>query len=194
MQIHNWKKEVFTIPNLLSMLRLMLIPVYTAAYLRARDPRGYVTAGMILALSCLTDLLDGMIARRFHMTSLVGRVLDPAADKATQLILTLCLSLKHPQLRMVLWILLLKETVQLTAGVLSLRKGRILEGALLCGKLSTAVFFTSLVVLVLFPGLKPEAVSLIAWMDGTLLAISLGGYMLAYLRKPDKFQDLRTNE
>jgi len=194
MEIHNWKKEVFTIPNLLSALRLMLIPVYTTAYLRARTPGEHLAAAMILALSCLTDLADGWIARRFHMTSIVGRVLDPAADKATQLTLTLCLSLKHPALRRVLWLLILKESFQLTAGVLALRRGRMLEGALLCGKVSTAIFFASLVVLVLFPGLPREVVSLIAWIDSGLLAMSLWGYILVYLRKPDKFQNVRTNE
>ena len=61
MFINNWKKEVFTIPNLLSLFRLALIPVYMPIYLNANQPREYVTAGALLALSCFTDLIDGFI-------------------------------------------------------------------------------------------------------------------------------------
>ena len=88
----NWKKEILTVPNLLSLFRLALIPVYISAYLRAQTGQDHALAAGILAVSCLTDLLDGIIARRFHMISHVGKVLDPLADKLTQLALFLCLS------------------------------------------------------------------------------------------------------
>ena len=94
MDIRKWKKEILTIPNLLSLFRLALIPVYVVIYLNAREPGQYITAGAILAVSCLTDMVDGKIARRFGMISTVGKVLDPVADKATQFTLTLCLSLR----------------------------------------------------------------------------------------------------
>ena len=84
MQMKNLKKEIFTIPNLLSLFRLVLIPVYVVIYLNARAPEDYFLAGGILAVSCLTDLVDGKIARHFNMISTVGKVLDPVADKSTQ--------------------------------------------------------------------------------------------------------------
>ena len=71
------KKDIFTIPNLLSFLRLGLVPVYTFLYLHGK----ILPASIILAISCLTDLLDGFIARRFHMVSDFGKFLDPLADK-----------------------------------------------------------------------------------------------------------------
>ena len=79
-----WKKEIFTIPNLLSLFRILLIPVYVNLYLEAKEDYQYLLAGSVLALSCLTDLADGIIARNFHMISNVGKVLDPLADKLTQ--------------------------------------------------------------------------------------------------------------
>ena len=78
MYIKDWKKEVFTIPNLLSLFRLALIPVYITVYLNAEEDWQYYVAGAILAVSCMTDLIDGKIARRFHMISTVGKVLDPS--------------------------------------------------------------------------------------------------------------------
>ena len=95
MFIKDWKKEVFTIPNFLSLFRLLLIPVYIIIYLNAEEITDYYIAGGILAVSCLTDLVDGQIARRFNMISTVGKVLDPLADKLTQLALIHCLATKY---------------------------------------------------------------------------------------------------
>ena len=116
MHIKDWKKEVFTIPNLLSLFRLALIPVYIYIYLGATETYQYITAGTIMAVSCLTDLIDGKVARRFNMVSTLGKILDPLADKITQFTLTVCLSLKHPQLFPVLALFVVKELFQLIAG------------------------------------------------------------------------------
>ena len=63
MIIKDWKKDVFTIPNMLSVVRLLLIPVYVVIYLNATKAADYYLAAGILAVSCLTDLIDGKIAR-----------------------------------------------------------------------------------------------------------------------------------
>lgn len=190
MFIKDWKKEIFTIPNLLSLFRLALIPVYMTIYLNATQPREYYIAGGILALSCLTDLIDGKIARHFNMISTVGKLLDPVADKATQFTLTLCLSLEYPVLRQVLVLFVIKEAFQLIAGIISYRQGKMLPGALMAGKVCTSVLFVSLIGLVLFPDLDPGAVSLVALVDGVFLAISFVCYILAYYGKNTKVQNL----
>ena len=98
MAMKNWKKDILNIPNLLSLFRLLLIPVYITIYLRAQDKADYFLAASILAVSCLTDMIDGQIARRFNMITDLGKLLDPIADKLTQFALVLCLSLRHPVL------------------------------------------------------------------------------------------------
>ena len=55
MFIKNWKKDIFTIPNLLSLFRLVLIPVYATVYLNATQNYQFILAGFILAVSCLTE-------------------------------------------------------------------------------------------------------------------------------------------
>jgi phosphatidylglycerophosphate synthase len=60
----NWKKEILTIPNLLTVFRLALIPVYISIYLNADKPSDYYLAAGILALSCSTDMIDGFIASK----------------------------------------------------------------------------------------------------------------------------------
>ena len=191
MFIKNWKREILTIPNLLSLFRLVLIPVYVVIYLNATTAKEYFLAGTILAVSCLTDMIDGQIARRFHMISNVGKILDPFADKATQFTLTLCLSLKYPALRFVLVLFVVKESFQLIAMILSFRKGKALPGALPAGKVCTIVLFISLIAMVLFPDMNPRLVDGIAIVDTTFLVISFISYILAYYGRHTKVEDLK---
>lgn len=190
MFIKDWKKEIFTIPNLLSLFRLALIPVYVYIYLNATETYQYITAGTIMAVSCITDMIDGKIARHYNMISTVGKVLDPLADKFTQFTLTLCLSLKYPVLHPVLALFVVKEAFQLIVGIINLRRGKMLPGALMAGKVCTTILFVSLIALVLFPDMDPIAVDIIAFIDAVFLAISFISYILAYFGKNTKVQDL----
>lgn len=192
MFIKDWKKEIFTIPNLLSLFRLVLIPVYMTVYLEAQEPSQYYTAGGILAISCMTDAVDGKIARHCNMVSTLGKILDPLADKITQFTVTLCLSLKYPPLRSVLILFVVKELFQLIAGAIHLRNGRMLPGALMAGKVCTTVLFLSLIVLVLFPAVPSRAVDVIAVVDTVFLTVSFISYLFAYLGKNAKVQKLDT--
>ena len=185
----DWKKEIFTIPNLLSFFRLILIPVYMVIYLNARRPEDYFLAGSILAVSCLTDMIDGKVARHFHMTSTLGQILDPIADKLTQFSLTLCLSIKYPVLQSVLVLFVIKEGFQCLAGLTSLRRGKILPGALMAGKVCTTVLFLSLILLVLLPDLNPNIVNMFAAIDTAFLLFSFISYIFAYYGKNAKIQD-----
>ena len=192
MFIKNWKKEIFTIPNLLSLFRLVLIPVYASVYLTATENYQFILAGAILAVSCLTDMIDGKIARKYNMITTLGKVLDPFADKLTQLTLTICLSMKYPVLYPVLGLFVLKELFQLVLGVVFLRKGKMLPGALMAGKVCTTVLFISLIALVLMPNMHPTAVTVIAAVDALFLTISFISYALAYFGKNIKVQDIES--
>ena len=190
MFMKNWKKEILTIPNLLSLVRLALIPVYIVIYLNAhRDVDYYIAAG-ILAVSCLTDLVDGKIARHFNMISTVGKILDPFADKATQFALILCLAFKYPILRFLVALFVIKESFQLIAGGINLRKGKMLKGALLTGKICTTVLFISLIFLVMIPNLPETTVNIIAIVDTAFMLISFVDYLITYYNRDNRFQSL----
>lgn len=190
MLIKNWKKEIFTIPNLLSLFRLLLIPVYVNIYLNAQTPADYYKAGLILAASCTTDMIDGKIARHFNMITTVGKVLDPLADKLTQLAVTICLSLRYEVLRPVLILFLVKEIFQVVAAVMNLRKGKVLDGALMVGKVCTTVLFLSLIILVLFPNIPMDIVNGIAIIDCSFLAVTFMDYVRAFFGKNAKVHDI----
>lgn len=191
MSTKKWKQEIFTIPNLLSLFRLLLIPVYVLIYLNAQTEKEYFLAAAILSVSCLTDMIDGKIARRFNMITTVGKVLDPIADKATQLTLIICLAIRHPVLHYLIILFVVKELFQLLAGVIRLRKGLILKGALMSGKISTTVLFVSLILMVLIPNLSETAVNIIVGIDALFLIIAFVDYILVYIKKISKFQPIQ---
>lgn len=190
MIIKNWKKEVFTIPNVLSLFRLVLIPVYVAIYLNAESPADYFLAAAILAVSCLTDMIDGKIARKFNMISTLGKILDPIADKFTQLAMILCLAIRYRVLWYLLALFAVKEGFQLVAGAVNLRKGKMLSGALMTGKICTTVLFVSLILMVLVPTLSITVVNGIAAVDGVFMTIAFVDYIRAYFGKNKKVYDL----
>ena len=193
MIIRDWKKEILTIPNLLSLFRLLLIPVYMTIYLNATQTRDYVAAAIILAVSCFTDLIDGKIARKFNMVSTVGKVLDPIADKVTQFTLIICLSIKYPVLLHLVLLFVIKESFQFFAGLVTFRKGRMLTGALITGKICTTILFISLTVMILMPDISDLVVNIITIVDSVFMVIAFSDYIRAYLGHGNQIQDLNSN-
>jgi len=192
MYIKDWKKEIFSIPNVLSMIRIALIPLYIIIYLNAETIYHYYISAGILAVSCLTDLIDGKIARHFNMITTVGKVLDPFADKATQFTLILCLTIRRdlPLLWALVALFVAKETFQLIAGSLILRKGKILSGAVLPGKICTAILFITLVLMIMLPDLSDSVINYICMIDAVFLTISFIAYILVYAGKIQKIQNI----
>ncbi len=190
----DWKKQIFTIPNLLSLFRLLLIPVYVVIYLNATSTTDYIVSAAILAVSCLTDLVDGYIARQFHMISTVGKILDPLADKFTQFTLIVCLAIRYPVLYWIIGLFVIKELFQLIAGAVSVLKGWILKGAQFSGKICTTVLFASLTLLVLLPNIGETAVTVIAIIDALFLLYAFIDYVLVYIKGASRFTRLEDDE
>ena len=192
MFLHSPKKDIFTVPNLLSLFRLMLIPVYGSVYLQAAEPEEFYAAGLLMTLSCLTDLADGWIARRFNMASRLGQILDPLADKLTQLSLTMFLSIRYPRLKQIMALLVIKELVQLFLALYYYHRGKVLPGALMAGKVCTTVLFVSLITMAVFPDLPNEIAGLLTMSDGVFLLFSFLQYWLAYLGPHPVLKDVPT--
>lgn len=187
----DWKKEIFTIPNLLSLFRLILIPVYMVIFLNAETAWDYALSAGILALSCLTDLVDGKIARHFNMISTVGKVLDPIADKATQFTLMVCMAKDSPVLWSLLALFVIKESFQLIAGLVNYRKGKMLKGALMTGKVCTTVLFVSLILMVLLNNHLTSTVALvICVVDAGFMLVAFAHYAFTYYKKTPMIQDI----
>ena len=190
----DWKKELITIPNFLSLVRIVLIPVYIAIYLNAKEKTDLYLAAGILAVSCLTDLIDGQIARKFNMVSNFGKILDPLADKATQFSLILCLASRYPILWLLIGIFVIKEGFQLIAGGINLRKGIMLKGALMTGKVCTTVLFITLILMLMIPDIPKVIVYSLTIVDIGFMSLSFVDYLITYISKANRFQLLDSPE
>lgn len=145
-------KWEWTIPNALSLFRIALIPAMAASYLTDCDL--WIPA-LLLVLSGLTDLFDGAIARRFNQISEIGKLLDPLADKLTQVTVVVCLAVNYPPLWWLVAIVFVKELLQAIGGFLLINK---LDGEVTAakwfGKVTTALFYVVMVALVVFPNMS----------------------------------------
>ena len=148
-----FKGRIWTIPNMLSGLRLLLIPVFVRLYLGEGDVRAAV---VVLLLSGLTDVLDGLIARRFHMVSDFGKALDPLADKLTQLAVLCCLLLRFPRMIWLIVLLCVKELFVASTQIAAIRHTEAVEGADWHGKATAAVLYGTMLTHLLRPDLPEE--------------------------------------
>jgi len=180
------KKEIFTIPNILSLFRLILIPVYVYLYMNAQKATDYWIAAGVLAVSALTDMADGIIARKFNMISKLGKILDPIADKATQGILMICLGLKYRNMWMLFAFFVIKEGFMAVMGIVNLRHGKMLNGAKLSGKVCTTVLFICMILLILIPDMDKSAVNSIIIISAFFMLISLISYLVAYFTRSNE--------
>lgn len=171
------KKEIFSIPNLMGYFRILLIPVFCYLYITAETEREYLYAALVVLLSSLTDLFDGKIARDFHMVTELGKALDTIADKLTHAALAICLATRYPMMWALIALMLVKEGYMGVMGLIFLKKGKMLDGAMWFGKVCTAVLFAGLLVLFLFSQLEAAVVNGIIMIMMGIMIVTLCMYV-----------------
>ena len=132
------KQQIFTVPNLLSCLRLLLIPVIVWLYC---IKKAYTQALLVLILSGVTDVADGIIARKFGLISDLGKILDPVADKLTQMAALVCLLTRFPHMWLPLAMLVAKEVFTGIMGLIAVKRSGQVKGADWHGKLCTVLLY-----------------------------------------------------
>lgn len=159
--------KIWTIPNLMSMLRLLLVPLFCWVYLGLHNIWWAVG---LLALSGLTDIADGYVARRFDMVSEFGKALDPVADKVTQGAVLLCLLITYPLLMPIFIVLVIREVTDGITGLLVMKKTGQVLGAVWHGKLTTVLLFGTMALHLLWQ-LFPSWGTIPAWLTLTLCCL-----------------------
>lgn len=143
----SWDIRKLGVPNILSVVRLILIPVFAAVYFSHNKYSGIISA-IILILSGVTDVLDGVIARKYNMTTALGRLLDPLADKLTQAAVCICLVIKGVAPFLLLVLFILKEFAMIAAGARMIKKGKVIMSSKWFGKLATVVFYIAMITII----------------------------------------------
>lgn len=176
------KKDLWSIPNILCYIRLLLIPVFVVQYFKAQEPKEYMQAAAIVLASGLTDFLDGFIARTFNMVTEFGKLIDPLADKLTQAALLFVLIVKIKYMYLLLILFVVMQLFMLAAGLAMLKKGRRLDGSKWFGKVSTTVFYAIMLVLVALPKLSQSTLNILMLICGVFFVLSFVLYVREYIR------------
>lgn len=128
------------VPNILTIVRFLLIPVIVLFSLN----NNYIATIIVLTISGITDILDGFIARRYNLISDFGKLMDPLADKATQLTILVILSIKEIIPFWIMIVVLSKEILMI-AGASFLYKKELVVSSKWYGKLATVLFYVAIV-------------------------------------------------
>ena len=170
------KKNLLTIPNFLSVVRIAMIGAIVWLYCFEQN---YYAAIVVLLLSGATDIADGFIARKFNMISDFGKILDPLADKLTQGAIIICLSIRFKLMFALICVFLIREAFMLTFGYLALKKGSV-NSAKWFGKLNTVVVYSVIFVLLLFPSTPQNLANILILICIAVLVFSLICYSAFY--------------
>lgn len=134
--------EQVNIPNILTVIRFLLIPVF-AHYLYIEN---FAVAVFIFVLAGITDIMDGFIARKFHLITNWGKLADPLADKLIQITALILLSIQHRIPIMILVIVAAKEIFMVIGSILVYRKNNKVVSANWYGKMATVILFLAIVL------------------------------------------------
>ena len=157
------KNKILTIPNLLSLLRLAMIPLLLWLYL---EKEAYLLTTAVVVLSGITDMVDGIIARKYDLISDLGKVMDPVADKLTQIAMLYCLGRTFPEIQILLVILVVKEVITGIMSLVSIRKTGKVEGAQWHGKVTTVLLYAMIID------------RIVPWLFSAVLTVASAGMMV----------------
>ena len=188
-------ENVWTIPNIISFIRILLIPVFGVLFYKGE----LLWALLILAFSGFTDFIDGKLARKLNQVSELGKMLDPIADKLTQATIAIVYfftfrNAENETLNLFAWVFLLfilKELVMLVGGAIMIAVGIRPGAAEIYGKAATLVFYVVMVALMAFgpeigafraeEGAIPQLFTLPDTVMMVLVVISLIMTIIAFL-------------
>lgn len=169
---NTYQKKIITIPNILSFFRLCLIPVIVWLYTVKQD---HFLTLIILVLSGVTDIVDGIIARKCNMISDFGKAFDPVADKLTQIAMLFCLVSRFPYMMIPFVLLVVKEVFTGITALITIKRTNTVKGAVWHGKLTTVALYSMMAIHLLWYNIS-RTVSLI--LVGICIGIMLMSFIL----------------
>ena len=171
----NIRKQIFTIPNLLSFLRLCMIPLIIWLYCAQKN---YVLTAVVLVLSGITDTIDGFIARRFNMVTDIGKALDPIADKLTQASVMFCLLTRFQMMLIPLLLLIFKELCNGIMSLVVIKKTGKVCGADWHGKVCTWLLYAMMFLHIVWFDIPREWSTVFISICVIMMTVSFGLYMI----------------
>ncbi|MEE1279421.1 MAG: CDP-alcohol phosphatidyltransferase family protein [Oscillospiraceae bacterium] len=178
------------IPNLLSIFRILLIPVFIVFYMMADSTQRiyYAYAAGAIVISGLSDLFDGVIARKYNQITNLGKILDPLADKLTQVAVVICIAIKMQSvvLAATLMFFVVKEFLMLLGGLLILRRNITIQGSKWYGKVATAVFYVVMAAISLFDNISTTTALIMVLVAALFMLFAFLQYIREFFKIMDK--------
>lgn len=170
------------IPNILTTVRLGLVPVFAYCVLAAKNLH---MAALVFILSGITDIVDGIIARKCNMITNFGKVYDPFVDKLMQITAVVCLTIVEIFPYWLLLLVILKElTMIVVGGILYLRK--IVVSSNWYGKAATVVFYVCVLVIITWKTIPPIGSAILFGIIIAAMIISATGYTIDISKNYEK--------
>lgn len=182
------RDEFFTIPNMLSLVRLFLIPIIVYFY---TEKRNNLIVCLLLLISSATDIVDGYIARHFNMVTDFGKFLDPLADKLTQLSVMACLVSHFSLMLLPLAVLTVKELSSFAMRFALFKKTERVDGAKWHGKLSTVLIVLMMAIHLLFDDMDRALSSVIILGVTAFMTVSAVLYAIDCVRSYRASSDIK---
>ena len=170
------------VPNILSVFRICLVPVFIAVYFIDDSDIKYY-AILVYAVAGLSDFLDGHLARKWSAQSKLGKLLDPLGDKLMTFTVMICITISRPILFWAVCVFFVKEVLMGIGGFILHKKAKIeLPPANFIGKASTVVFFFVCVTLLLIKNLSNTIAIILISVAIGLALIALTSYIKSYIK------------
>ena len=160
--------NVWTIPNVLTMLRLVLIPVFVAVFFSTPHDRDKIAALVIFAVASITDMFDGMLARKLNQITDFGKLFDPLADKVMVVTAMVCQAVIGVFPWIAIIIVGIKELIMMLGGIFMLSKNVVVYSNYV-GKTAQVFFIASLLLSFFHPSLEAGNVCLLGMTVDCLL-------------------------
>ena len=145
--------NVWTIPNVLTMIRIVLIPVFVAVFFSTPKEQDRIAALIIFAAASITDMFDGMLARKLNQITDFGKLFDPLADKVMVITALICQAVYGVFPWIAIIIVAAKELIMLLGGLFMLSRDVVVYSNYV-GKTAQVFFIASLLLSFFHPSLE----------------------------------------
>lgn len=180
------------VPNILSAFRLILVPVFIAVFL-TDYPNRVIFALFIFLFAGATDVVDGYIARKYQCISILGKILDPVADKLMQIAVIVCLYIKAIVPPWLLAIVVLKEIAMFIGGCVVIKTKHVVVVSSWFGKAAVCVFYLGVCYFIIGSHLN-----YIGTLDVIIISVIMGicaisAFVMYVYKYTKQINDLKAN-
>ena len=179
MERESWSfrpRDLVTVPNLITYLRFLLVPPFVYFFLK----ENYIAAGIVIGLSGLSDCFDGLLARKLHQVTSLGKILDPIADKVTLIAVAVCMVVYLPAIMPIMLVLMAKEFLMLLGGVILLLRKITPPPANIFGKIATLVFYFVICLIIFIKILTGHENMVLIYIGLVLVALAMVTALIQY--------------